>query len=75
MMILINSRSTHNFLDEGTAQRLRCSLVNTQPLIVTIANGNKVMSRSACMGFCWEMQGEEFEADLRLLKLGGVMWC
>ena len=23
------------------------------------------------MGFCWEMQGEEFQANLRLLRLGG----
>ncbi|XP_052205446.1 uncharacterized protein LOC127810169 isoform X2 [Diospyros lotus] len=34
-------------------------------------NGNQVVSKSACVGFCWKMQGEEFEADLRLLKLGG----
>ena len=32
------------------------------------------------MGFCWEMQGEDYQANLRLLKLGechivlGVDW-
>ena len=35
---------------------------------------SKVMSNSACAGFCWEMQGEGFEVDLRLLKLGDVTW-
>ena len=71
LMIFINSVSTHCFLDEGTTKKLKCPLIDTQPLTVIVANGNKVMSRSACAGFCWEMQGEEFEADLRLLKLGG----
>ena len=66
-MILIDSGSTHSFLDESMARRLKCPLIPTQPLIVTVANGNKVMSKSACAGFCWDIQG----ADLRLLKLGG----
>ena len=45
-----------------------------------MANGSKVMSNLTCAGFCWEMQGEGFEAKLRLLKLGecdvvlGVDW-
>lgn len=30
-----------------------------------------MLSSSACYGFKWEMQGEGFEADLRLLQLGG----
>lgn len=71
LMILIDSRSTHSFLNEGTAKRLKSSLINTQPLSVTMANGSKVTSKSACAGFCWEMQGEEFDVGMRLLKLGG----
>ena len=71
LMVLIDSGSTHSFLDEGTGRRMKCPLVSTQPLTVTVTNGSKVMSNLACVGFCWEMQGEGFEADLRLLKLGG----
>ena len=41
------------------------------PLSVTVANGSRVLSKTAWLGFCWTMQGETFEADLRLLKLGG----
>jgi len=66
-MILIDRGSTHSFLNEGTTRRLKCQLMGTQPLSVTVANGNRVVSKSTCTGFCWEMQGEEFEADLRLL--------
>lgn len=71
LMVLIDSGSTHNFLDEGTTKRMGCKLIDTQPLSVTVANNNKVMSKSACVGFCWEMHGEEFEVDLLLLKPGG----
>jgi len=60
LMILIDNGSTHSFLDEGTTRRLECQLTRTQPLSVTIANGNQVVSKSACNGFYWEMQGEEF---------------
>lgn len=54
-MILIDSGSAHNFLDEGTVRRLKCQLMGTQPLSVTVANGNREVSKSTCMGFCWEM--------------------
>ena len=30
LMILIDSGNTHNFLDEGTARRLKCPLLDTQ---------------------------------------------
>jgi len=52
-------------------KRAGCRLTSTHPLSITVANGNWVVSKSACVGFCWEMQVEEFEVDLRLLKLGG----
>ena len=50
---------------------MKWPLASTQPLFVTVANGSKVLSKFACLGFCWEMQGEDYQADLRLLKLGG----
>jgi len=74
LMILIYSGSTHSFLDEEIAKKLRCHLTGTQPLSVAVANGQKVLCKSACVGFCWQMQGESFEADLRLLKLGGMRY-
>ena len=39
VMILIDSESTHSFLDEGIAKKLKCSLTGTLPLSITIANG------------------------------------
>jgi len=71
-MVLIDSGSTHSFIDKGTTRNMKCKLSNTQPLAVIVANGSRVLSRSTSMGFCWTMQGETFEADLRLLKVGGA---
>jgi len=70
-MVLIDSGSTHSFLDEKTAKELNCKVRTTFPLSVTIANGNKMYSNSRCVEFCWKMQGHEFMADLQILKLGG----
>ena len=69
--ILIDNESTHNFLDDNTAKKFKCQLTGTLPLSVTIANGNQVVSNSICLGFIREMQKEKFEANLRLLQLGG----
>ena len=52
LMVLIDNGSTHSFIDEGTAWKMKCELSNTQPLAVTVANGSRVLSKSACLGFC-----------------------
>ena len=77
LTVLIDNGSTHSFLDEKLAKRLGCKVISTQPLRVTIANGEKMISRFARENFWWEMQGEMFVTDLRLLKLGGcdVVLC
>jgi len=74
LMILIDNGSTHSFLDEEVAKKLRCHLIGAQPLSVIVANSHKVLCKSACIGLCWQMQGERFEANLRLLKLGGMRY-
>ena len=71
LLILINSGSTHSFLDESTTKKLKCPLTSTLPLSVIVANGNQVLSNSACLGLMWEMQEEKFEANLKLLQLRG----
>ncbi|GKA27552.1 immune-associated nucleotide-binding protein 9 [Tanacetum coccineum] len=67
--ILIDSGSTHNFLDSNTAKRLGCPLRNTYPLQVTVANGNNMMSSKMCR-IKWSLHGEEFVADMMILPLG-----
>ncbi|KAG8374813.1 hypothetical protein BUALT_Bualt10G0034600 [Buddleja alternifolia] len=69
--ILINTGSTHNFLDVQTARRLGCSIVETDLFPVSVADGNKIFSSSACKNFSWKMQDVMFVADMMMIPLGG----
>ena len=40
--ILIDSGSTHNFLDLGLAKELGCELEHINPQSITVANGNHI---------------------------------
>ena len=42
LSILIDSGSTHSFLDDSTARKLKCQFTGTPPLSVVVANGNRV---------------------------------
>lgn len=48
--ILIDSGSTHNFLDETMAIKLGCKMANTRPMSVSIADGSQLMTRATCQG-------------------------
>ena len=80
IMVLIDSGSTHSFLNEAIATELGCILVETAPLSITVANGSNMYNNYKSVGFKWLMQGEEFTSDLRILELGecdivlGVDW-
>ena len=69
--ILMDSGSTHNFLDIYTAKRLGCRLRSTCPLQVSVAGGTKLVSQYMVKGFQWKIQGVVFETDVMLLPLGG----
>ncbi|XP_077235247.1 uncharacterized protein LOC143877215 [Tasmannia lanceolata] len=69
--ILIDSGSTHNFVDPGVAKRTGCKLETTLPFKVTVANGHEMRSDAICKKFCWVMHGSEFFTDVRLLPLRG----
>ncbi|KAA8522988.1 hypothetical protein F0562_009411 [Nyssa sinensis] len=69
--ILIDSGSTHNFLDPAMAKRAGASIQFTNPLTVVVADGTKLQSKAVVKEFQWVMQGTTFTADMRLLPLGG----
>lgn len=78
--ILIDGGSTHSFLDEQMASKLRCELVKTHPMKVQVANGNHLVSQFECAGFTWKMGDMEFQTAVRTLPMGsydlvlGVDW-
>lgn len=44
--ILMDSGSTHNFLDPGVAKRARVRIQQTSPLTIVVADGTKISSRA-----------------------------
>ena len=78
--ILIDSGSTHNFLDISVAKKLHCELRKIPPLPVAIANGQQLDCNIMCKDFSWSLIGQEFTADMLLVPLGscemvlGVQW-
>ncbi|XP_019166953.1 PREDICTED: uncharacterized protein LOC109162723 [Ipomoea nil] len=71
VVILVDSGSTHSFLDPKLLTQLRIEPERTQVLNVTVANGEQMRCDTICKKLRWQIQKEDFEKDFRLLKLGG----
>lgn len=71
VFILIGSGSTHCFVDEQVIHTLGYKLEYTIPMMVSVADGSKLISRTHCPDFCWEIQGHQFTRPVRVIKLGG----
>ncbi|KAG8369613.1 hypothetical protein BUALT_Bualt14G0031900 [Buddleja alternifolia] len=69
--ILIDTGSTHNFLDINAAKKLGCRLEATKPFPVTVPGGSKIIIAHLCREFTWRMQGIMFTTDMMILPLGG----
>ncbi|KAL5727540.1 hypothetical protein ACHQM5_000724 [Ranunculus cassubicifolius] len=69
--MLVDSGSTHNFLDAGTAKALGCTVIPTSPHSVTVVGGGTLQCSTCCPSFTWEIQGSTFVSDVRILPLGG----
>ncbi|KAK6123755.1 hypothetical protein DH2020_042499 [Rehmannia glutinosa] len=53
------------------AKKLGCNLQAAKPLLVKVANGQRLISTQRAEGFTWDMQGNKFTYPLRLLKNEG----
>ncbi|XP_021773518.1 uncharacterized protein LOC110737466 [Chenopodium quinoa] len=69
--ILLDSGSTHNFIDTSTALKSQCKVENMPPRWVKVADGGRIKCDAMIKGFTWKMQGYTFTADLLLLPLSG----
>ena len=56
LMILVDSRSTHNFLDQSIAKRLACTFQRIKGFKVTVANGDILETQKLCKHVQWEVQ-------------------
>ncbi|KAL5751534.1 hypothetical protein ACOSQ2_022041 [Xanthoceras sorbifolium] len=64
--ILVDSGSTHNFIDPNTAQLTGVEVEKTETLWVTVGGGGKISSKAKCKEFTWAMQGVTFSTEMRL---------
>ncbi|XP_026428940.1 uncharacterized protein LOC113324872 [Papaver somniferum] len=69
--ILIDTSSTHSFIDCDLAYSLGCCITPTANLSVTVANGEKTTSTGICNSLHWKMHNHSFIGNLRLFALGG----
>lgn len=73
LLILINSGSTHSFLDEQVAKEMKVPIVTAPAVVVTVVDGRKIFSSNRSLGFTWKIQEHSFTLDVRLLPLGGFV--
>lgn len=69
LQILVDSGSTHNFLDIEVAKKLGCKLDVISPLTVTAGGGYILEAPYICRGFQWVLQQTKFTADVIVLLL------
>ncbi|XP_074336044.1 uncharacterized protein LOC141673210 [Apium graveolens] len=78
--ILVDSGSTHNFLDIGTAHKLGCKKEGIRLQAVTVADGNHIPCQHVVKNFCWKLGGSNFTTDTLSIELGscdmvlGIQW-
>jgi hypothetical protein len=68
MSILIDSRSSHTFLNSSMMSRLQCKAIPAKHMNVKVANGQTDISDSVVQGFEWWIQGFTFSVNARILE-------
>ncbi|TXG69870.1 hypothetical protein EZV62_004805 [Acer yangbiense] len=71
VVLLVDSGSTHNFLNENVAAKMGLSPTEATRFEVVVANGEKLASKGLCKGVRLVIQGVPMEVDFYLLPLGG----
>ena len=69
--ILVDSISTHNFLDIDKAKKLGCIVEHFPPQSVVVFEGNNIHCSYKCRNFKWFMNKQPFEVEVLLISLGG----
>lgn len=71
LQLLLDTGSTHNFIDTTKAMKMDCKIEGINPMGVRVADGGKLLCDKIIRGFIWKMQGVEFKEDVLLLPLSG----
>ncbi|KAH6784215.1 hypothetical protein C2S52_009174 [Perilla frutescens var. hirtella] len=69
--VLIDSGSTHNFIQPEVAAKLRTKVETVSPFRVYIGNGDSMPCQSYCPQVTLGLQGTDFNMDLFILPIQG----
>ncbi|CAM8960771.1 unnamed protein product [Rhodiola kirilowii] len=72
LTVLIDSGSTHNFIQTKIAKRLQLLIKPSSHLNVTVGNGEALQYNSVCAKVALQMSDYTFEVDLFLLPIYGA---
>lgn len=71
VILLVDSKSTHNFLEPMVAKTVKLPSVEISKLTVKITNGDLVRSEGYCNNITFKIQGTHFYSPFYLLQLCG----
>ena len=71
LIILLDSGSSHNFIDAAKATKLQIPIDTSQILEVKVANGKIIKTKGLCKDVLAVIQGYKFYVQLHMLSLGG----
>lgn len=70
MVILIDSGSSHSFVNANLVHTLGITPSKTCPMEVQVANGDKLVTDGVINSFEWWAQGHTFQWDMKVLSMG-----
>ena len=77
---LLDTGSSHTFINAGLLDRIPCNVIDISPLEVRLANGQTILCTHLAKGFSWWLHGHTFTVDALVLPLGaydmvlGMSW-
>jgi len=71
VVILIDSGSTHNFLDPSIVKKTQLSILSHTRITVKVANGDTIQSEGQCSDVSLKVQGVILTTEFYILSLGG----
>ena len=71
LVFLVDSGSTHNFIDQAVVKKLKCKTQAMTMMEVTVTNGETMGVRELCKLVKWEAQGLTQYTDFLVLPLQG----
>uniref|UniRef100_A0A0A8XTC1 Uncharacterized protein n=1 Tax=Arundo donax TaxID=35708 RepID=A0A0A8XTC1_ARUDO len=70
ILILVDSGSSHTFLNSAILDRIPCTPTDITPMKVRVANGAVVPCSQEVKNFEWWIQGHTFKTDAKLMHIG-----